>query len=236
MSVYPETAFGGFTRCSGTVAFYSRIDALLEPTDVVLDVGCGRGAHTEHPVPYIRRLRDFRGRCQAVWGCDVDPVGESNPAIDRFYLIDEQGWGVPAGSVDLAIADCVLEHVPDPKGFFAEAARVVKPGGRLCIRTPNALGYVSLLARMVPNRHHGRVVHKVNGRAEADTFPTLYRCNTAGALRQAMESVGFSTAVYRHEPEPSYLGSGALFRLGAAVGPLIPSPFRNVLLAFGKRQ
>ncbi|MFO0898201.1 MAG: class I SAM-dependent methyltransferase [Pirellulales bacterium] len=235
MSLYPETEFGGFTRCNGTVAFYTRIDALLRPTDVVLDVGCGRGAHSEHPVDYIRRLRDFRGRCRAVWGCDVDAVGEQNPTIAQFFRINESGWDVPDAEIDLAIADCVLEHVPDPDLFFREAARVVRPGGYLCIRTPNALGYVSLAARVVPNRLHGRVVRLVAGRNEADTFPTLYRCNTARRLHRALEQAGFKSAVYRHEPEPSYLGKGAAFRIGARLNAFIPAPLRNVLLAFGRR-
>jgi SAM-dependent methyltransferase len=236
MSLYPETEFGGFTRCSGTVAFYTRIDALLEPTHTVLDVGCGRGAHAEHPVPYVRRLRNFRGRCAAVWGCDVDAAGETNPTIDRFHRITEQGWEVPTAAVDLAIADCVLEHVPDPQQFFQEAARVLKPGGYLCLRTPNARGYVSLAAQLVPNRLHGRVVRRLNGRAEADTFPTLYRCNTAGRVKKALESAGFHAAVYLHEPEPSYLGKGAAFKIAARLSPLIPAPFRNVLLGFGVRK
>ena len=58
---FPETAFGGFTRVDGAMAFYLRVDSLLSPDDVVLDVGCGRGAAAEDPVPSRRHLRVLKG-------------------------------------------------------------------------------------------------------------------------------------------------------------------------------
>lgn len=59
---YPESRFGGFSDLDGTVAFYGRIQALLDAGMTVLDVGCGRGAGLmEDPVAYRRRLHDLRG-------------------------------------------------------------------------------------------------------------------------------------------------------------------------------
>lgn len=43
---YPESRFGGFTDVDGTVAFYTRVQSLVEAGSVVLDVGCGRGECT----------------------------------------------------------------------------------------------------------------------------------------------------------------------------------------------
>jgi len=48
---YPESRFGGFTDIDGTMVFYSRVNALIEPSFHVLDLGCGRGAHVEDPIP-----------------------------------------------------------------------------------------------------------------------------------------------------------------------------------------
>lgn len=85
---YPEAKFGGFTDIDGTVAFYNRINALLEPSFVVLDVGCGRGAFNEDLVPLRRDLRILKGKVAKVIGIDVDRDAADNPSLDDFRLID----------------------------------------------------------------------------------------------------------------------------------------------------
>jgi hypothetical protein len=44
---YPEIRFGGFSEIDGTIPFYIRVNALLDPLSVVLDIGCGRGTYGE---------------------------------------------------------------------------------------------------------------------------------------------------------------------------------------------
>lgn len=41
------------------------------------------------------------------------------------------------GSFDVAIANDVIEHVPSPRLFLHTLHRVVRPGGLLCLETPN---------------------------------------------------------------------------------------------------
>jgi hypothetical protein len=59
---FPEVEAGGYTRCDGTIEFYSRIRSLIEPTSVVLDLGAGRGKWVEDLVSYRRQLRQLQGR------------------------------------------------------------------------------------------------------------------------------------------------------------------------------
>lgn len=135
---YPEAKFGGFSDVDGTVAFYSRVSALLTPAMSLVDFGCGRGAQVEDTVVYRRHLRTFRGRVRRVVGVDVDAVGINNPTIDEFRLLAPGGmWPIDSSSVDLVFSDCVMEHLPDPDLFFSEAVRVLRKGGYLCLRTPN---------------------------------------------------------------------------------------------------
>jgi SAM-dependent methyltransferase len=44
----------------------------------------------------------------------------------------------PADSFDAVIMSHVIEHVPHPRELLTECARVLKPGGRLVMLTPNA--------------------------------------------------------------------------------------------------
>ena len=63
--VYPERKFGGFTCFDGTVAYYSRIQGLLKPGDVVLDLGCGRGRNQRSVRFSPKTSRDARRRAES---------------------------------------------------------------------------------------------------------------------------------------------------------------------------
>ena len=237
-SFYPESRFGGFSDIDGTIAFYTRVNALLKPEDVLLDVGCGRGAYAEDQVPLRRELRIFKGKCQRVIGLDVDEAARSNPYLHEFHLIEENQWPVPDECADICVADFVVEHLPDPHEFFAQCRRVLKPGGVLCLRTPNQWNYVAVASRLIPNRHHAGVVNRVqDNRKEADVFPTLYKCNTQPALKRALRQHGFTTHVYGYEAEPSYLSfSRVAYAMGVAHQRFAPSALKATLFAFARKN
>src|SRR5271169_5565422 len=142
MMFYPESRFGGFADIDGTVVFYSRVNALIQPSFVVLDFGCGRGyRHREDSISFRRELQCLKGKVTRVVGVDVDEVGRTNNGIDEFRILTPgRPWPVDDRSVDMIICDWVIEHLPDPVAFFSEARRVLVAGGYLCIRTPNAYG------------------------------------------------------------------------------------------------
>jgi SAM-dependent methyltransferase len=235
---YPEAKFGDFSDQDGAIRFYTRVNALLEHEFTVLDIGCGRGACAHDPVRYRRELRILRGKCRRVIGIDVDPAGRENPFLDEFRLIDGDRWPAENESIDLAVSDYVLEHVLDPDRFFSECARVLKAGGMLCLRTPNRYGYVALISRCVPNRFHAAVLRRIGkDRGAEDVFPTVYRCNTAGKIRQMMRRHGFEACVASHEDEPTYLCfSRIAYTLGDFCRRLIPPLFRGNLFAFGRKE
>jgi SAM-dependent methyltransferase len=235
---FPESRFGGFSNVDGTVVFYNRVNALVQPSSVVVDAGCGRGAYGEDPVLYRRQLRILKGKCRRVIGIDVDPKGKENPFIDEFRSIEGNSWPVENEAADVCLADNVLEHVLDVEGFFSECRRILKPGGYLCIRTPNLLSYFGLVSRLVPNRGHIPVLRRVKDRVvERDVFPTVYRCNTIPAIRRMMEQHGFDHAVFGHEAEPSYLGFSRLaYSTGVLVQRITPNLFKVGIHAFGMKR
>ncbi len=236
---YPETRFGGFSNLDGTLLFYVRINVLAKPHFHVVDFGCGRGAQSEDSIPWRKQMRTLRGRVERVIGLDVDPIGSENPTLDEFRLLDPQSglWPIESQSVNLIICDNVIEHLPDPGRFFDEATRVLAPGGYLCIRTPNRLSYIGIASSLLPNRHHARVVAKVQrGRQEKDVFPTLYRCNTVGAVRRELKKRGFDAVVLGYEAEPSYLHfSKIAYFFGVLHQRLAPARIRPAIFAFAQK-
>ena len=236
---YPESAFGGYTDVDGTVAFYSRVNALLDPSFTVLDFGCGRGAHQEDPVPFRRNLRLLKGKVARVLGTDVDDVGQSNPTIDEFRrLVPGSPWPFEDHSINLVVCDCVVEHLPEPMDFFREAHRVLVPGGFLCIRTTNARSYVGIASRLIPNRHHGRVVAAAQtDRKAEDVFPTLYRCNTISSVRRHLKQSHFRGVVYGYESEPRYLSFARIaYAIGALHQKFAPKFMRLAIFAFAQAE
>lgn len=237
---YPESRFGGFTDVDAYVVFFNRVNTLLTPESVVLDIGCGRGRYATDPVAIRRQLRVLKGRCRRVIGIDADPVAATNPAVDEFRLIHPASapWPVDDRAIDLAVSVSVLEHVADPAHFFAQCARVIRPGGYLCLRTTNVWSYSGLAARLIPSRYHAAVIRRVqaNPRPEHEVFPTLYRCNTIHKVRRMLTRAGFEHCVYGYQSQPSSL---AFSRLAYAFGVLhqrcAPGLIKPTIFAFARR-
>ena len=234
---YPESRFAGFTQVDGTIAFYSRVQALATPETVLVDFGCGRGAYAGDPIAFRRDLRVFKGKVRRVIGLDAGPAGVENPFLDEFHCLTEPRWPLADASANLVLCDNVLEHLPEPRTFFDEARRVLVPGGVVCIRTPNRWNYIALIARLLPGRRRAQALARAKPNlAEEDAFPTHYRCNTLPALRRALEGNGFEAVVYGYEAEPTYLSfSKAAYALGVLHQKLAPGVFKAALFAFGRK-
>lgn len=235
---YPESKFGGFSDVDGTIQFYTRVNSLLGAETTVLDFGCGRGAYGEDPLSLRRDLRILKGKAGKVIGIDVDPIGCENPFIDEFHRLQGTSWDLPDASVDLCLCDNVLEHLEEPQDFFDEARRVLRPGGDLCLRTPNAWNYIAVISRLLPNRLHAGVLAQVKNRSlDQDVFPVYYRCNTIPALKKMFRTNGFSAVVYGYEAEPSYLSFSKLaYGLGVLHQKVAPHFLRAAIFAFGRLE
>lgn len=97
----------------------------------VCDVGCGYGATA-------RRLSERLGarvvgltisRAQAEYARGASGASDGPRILCRDWLDS----GLPAESFDAVVAIESLEHMVDKARFFAEAARVLRPGGRLVV-------------------------------------------------------------------------------------------------------
>lgn len=237
-ALYPEISAGGYSRVDGTIAFYGRVGALLAeagPEAVVLDFGAGRGAFLNGGAPAHRDVRLLRGRAKRVIGIDVDEAVLSNPAVDEAHVA-EVGAPLPLreGTVDLVVSDYTFEHIADPAWAAGEIDRVLRPGGWLCVRTPNRWGYIGLGAQAVPNRLHVGMLKRLQPqKAAEDTFPTTYLLNTPASLRRWFPPDGYDHYVWAMDNEPAYVGhSLAAARMNKLLFSVTPPPLRSILLGF----
>lgn len=97
----------------------------------MLDVGCAAG--------HFLRMAAARG--YDVEGLEVDDrfvkmARDSGVPVTKGIL-DEAFANDRAGAYDVVSMLEVLEHVDDPRGFLALAAKILKPGGRLLVAVPD---------------------------------------------------------------------------------------------------
>ena len=235
----PEIMAGGIARDDSTVPFYIRINAIVQPDYVVLDLGAGRGAIFDGPKSWTTSLATLKGKVRRLAGCDVDPVVLSNEHLDDAMVFDPNGrLPYDDNTFDLVYSDWVLEHIDHVAPFVAELDRVLKPGGWFCARTPNKWGYIALAVRMLPKNLEARILQKAQpDRLEHDVFPKHYRLNTLKDLRRAFPAGQWSDHSFSLNATPSYHGGRALiFDMIDWFQKLTPGGMDTVLLAFMQKR
>lgn len=202
-----------------------RIDA----SKSVLDYGAGRG-HVPH--------MNFKGLARFVAGIDPERAVFENPYLDEARILELPKAVIPYddATFDVIFADNVMEHVSDPATTFREIRRVLKPGGVFLAKTPNKWHYMPLIARCTPTWFH-KAVNRRRGREEHDTFPTCYRCNSAGDVNALAREAGLEVrTIQRIEGRPEYLRFNVLtYACGRVYERIVNSseafaPFRCVLM------
>ena len=236
----PETAAGGFTRDDEAIEFYTRINALVDPDMVVVDLGAGRGSRFDQGSdPFRKRFCNFHGRTKRLVGIDVDPAVMSHPHLDEALVI-EPGGALPLedGSVDVIICEWVIEHIENPKKFAQEIHRVLKPGGWLCALTPNRFGYVGIGNTIVPASLKDRLMRLVwPERPIEDAFPTFYRMNTLGSIQRAFDKMSWSHYGYTSNGTPKYHGGTTVgMTLVSLLQWLMPPAMRTNLMIFSRKN
>ena len=179
--------------------YWEAVDAAVAPHAHVLDLGCG---HSDV-------LADVFAKTPFTYGVDPDHDALRQNRVVR-HRIAGVGDRLPFADerFDAVVAAWVVEHLGDPARAVREVHRVLRPGGRFVFLTPNALHPATWPIRVVPNRLHAPIVHRLYGRPERDTFSVHYRMNTPRAIERTLRLLGFERDRLILNGDPSYLSFG----------------------------
>lgn len=126
--------------------FYAKYVDFLQPATSgtrILDIGCGVG----------QVVAQLERRGYEAYGVDVSEpnIKRAKEVCPRCQIYDGRTLPFPDQHFASAGAFNVLEHVEEPEAFIAELVRVVAPGGRVLLSSPNffrVLGFRDYHPRM----------------------------------------------------------------------------------------
>lgn len=113
---------------------YSFALDFLKETDVVLDAACGSGYGSDILAGKVGRVIALDSSDHA-----IQYARENYPKKNIVFEKADLGreTGLPDNSVDVVVSFETLEHVLNQNEMLAEFKRVLKPGGKLVISTPD---------------------------------------------------------------------------------------------------
>ena len=143
----------------------------IEPSDRVLDLGCGAGDLTA----------DLRPAAGSIVGVDVAEAALRRARArhpDLTFLLAGIDGELPLqdNAFDVVWSSEVIEHVADTARWMSEVRRVLRPGGRLLLTTPS----------------HGRLKLAVEGLERySEPLGDHLHLYTAGSLRGLLAEFDF---------------------------------------------
>ena len=181
----------------GTTEFHELCRSHVAKGSKILEIGSGPSNATSRFLATLGELH----------GADVSSEVRGNDALKSASGTEGSALPFPDATFDACVSNYVAEHVPDPVGQLREIFRVLRPGGRYILRTPNRFHYVAIVAGATPHWFHELVANRLRNLPDTahDPYPVLYRMNTPGALRRVSAAAGLEDEDLRAvEKEPSY--------------------------------
>jgi len=123
----------------GNLAISRRIKNMLSILDGldlrnknILDVGCYDGTFLSL---MKNRNNGFYGVEASDWG--FEQARKKGIEVRQFFFNDETKLPYEDNFFDVVVAGEIIEHIYDTDFFLVEIRRILKPGGKLLISTPN---------------------------------------------------------------------------------------------------
>lgn len=199
------------------------------PHCTVLDIGCGHGLDGEGA--FQESVARTAGR---YIGIEPDLSVAVNPCFSEVHRCLFEEAPLAPGSVDVAVALFVLEHLRSPQRFWRRLYDVLVDGGvfwGLTIDVRHWFGLASFLAEWLAVKQcYLDWVRRGTATAPLARYPAFYRSNTPAAVARYAARFRSVRIAHLHQPGqfdaylPAWLHGVAHWadRLAAAVG--IPGP------------
>lgn len=187
------------------------IESRCRKSDAILDIG-------SHPyfVPAYLSLRGFENVLTVEIPRRDDYARSPSWKFRSITLdIEESRFPLPDDSLDLVVLFEVFEHLyRRPNQVFREICRILKPGGRVMISTPNG-ARLSSYARAVFRQQFGGSLHEASACFESSGIYTHLREYSLAELRDylghfdlVVEEVKFQSFRHLEYPYENALAKG----------------------------
>lgn len=114
----------------GPTSHLRALAALIDPDAVIGDLGCGTGTVSEWLSLFCGHVIAVDSSREMLQAARENLAGRKHVQLRQGSL---EKLPIENGELDIALMILVLHHLPEPKRVLAEAARALKPGGRLLI-------------------------------------------------------------------------------------------------------
>jgi len=149
----------------------------------VLDIGCGCGFDGE-----TRFHQALAAQAGQLIGVEPDRSIPLPKIFSQVFQTPLEDAAIPRGSVDVAYAIMVLEHVANPVRFWSRLHEVLTPGGVFIAFSVNGAHWCSQLIRLMSALRLKTIyldlLRGKRGSERYADYPVYYRTNTAEQVRR----------------------------------------------------
>jgi SAM-dependent methyltransferase len=179
--------------------------ASINPTDVVLDVGCGTGSTTRDAA---RRATQGSALGIDLSAAMLDQAREQSRAEGianvAFLQADAQVYAFEEHASDVAISSFGAMFFGDPIAAFANVGRTLRPGGRLTLLVWRELARNEWLTELRGALAVGRQLPE-----PPPGVPSLFALADPDGVRAILSAAGFAGVDFEPIDEPIDFGSDA---------------------------